>query len=587
MTRLLSILAAIACLAPAAAYAVPIPEGPDAAEAPAFVGTPATQRPVYAKQPPRHPFMAPNERSNLHVDAFQTDTNVLPGPLGRDVQRTSTFLSADCASVTFDSRGRIVTVCVGLNGPRLYMMDAATLETLAEYELPPRQPGGGNIFQDFAGGGYFYLDNQDRAVIPTTTRHLLVVAATEEPGFELVRDYDLTSAVPLGDKIISALPDWSGRIWFASIGGVVGTLDLESGTVKALDLGEKNGNSFAVDDTGAVYIVTDPALYRFRAAPDGTPQVVWRSTYDNTGQIKPGQTQAGSGTTPTVMTGGPWVAITDNADPMNVVVYNRDTGSRICAVPVFEQGASNTDQSLINVGRALVTENNYGYSGPPATQDGGTTTPGLERVDVKRDGSGCVKRWHSDEIAPSVVPKMSLANGLVYTYTKPEGEDSDPWYLTALDFRTGATVYKVRAGAGLGFNNNYAPVTLGPDGTAYVGVLGGLVALRDVTPPPPVSQDRPRGKPKVVLRLRYQRGRRCSPRRRAVARIGGPDRNRVKRARFRYGKRVKVDRRKPFRVRFRVGSGRFGYKIRATVVMRDGRRVKRSRTVRPCARVRL
>jgi hypothetical protein len=197
-----------------------------------------------------------------------------------------------------------------------------------------------------------------------------------------------------------------------------------------------------------------------------------------------------------------------------------------------------------------------------------------------------VKRWRSNEIAPSVVPKMSLANGLVYTYTKPEGEGSDPWYLTAIDFRTGETVYKTRAGAGLGFNNNYAPVTIGPDGTMYIGVLGGLVALRDATPPPTVSQDRPRGRPKVVLRLRYQRGRRCSPRRHAVARIAGPEKRGVKRVKFRYGRRVKVDRRAPFRVRFRVGSGRFGYKVRAKVLMKDGRRVKRARAVRPCARVR-
>ena len=48
-----------------------------------------------------------------------------------------------------------------------------------------------------------------------------------------------------------------------------------------------------------------------------------------------------------------------------------------------------------------------------------------------------------------------------------------------LDFRTGRTVYKALAGSGLGYNNNYAPVTLGPDATAYVGTLGGLVALRD------------------------------------------------------------------------------------------------------------
>jgi hypothetical protein len=83
-----------------------------------------------------------------------------------------------------------------------------------------------------------------------------------------------------------------------------------------------------------------------------------------------------------------------------------------------------------------------------------------------------------------VVPKLSLRNGLVYTYTKePDPTFEDPWYLTALDFRTGETVYKRLAGRGLGFNNNYAPISIGPDGTAYVGALGGLVALRDDRPP--------------------------------------------------------------------------------------------------------
>ena len=79
-----------------------------------------------------------------------------------------------------------------------------------------------------------------------------------------------------------------------------------------------------------------------------------------------------------------------------------------------------------------------------------------------------------------MVPKLSLANGLVYAYTKPPTADgTDPWYFTAIDFRTGQVIYKRLAGTGLGFNNNWAPVTLGPDGTAYVGALGGLVLLRD------------------------------------------------------------------------------------------------------------
>jgi hypothetical protein len=223
--------------------------------------------------------------------------------------------------------------------------------------------------------------------------------------------------------------------------------------------------------------------------------------YENTGVQKPGQTQVGSGTTPT-LSARDLVAITDNADPMNVVVYTR-AGRLVCKQPVFEQGASATDQSLIAAGRSFVVENNYGYAGITATQFGKTSTPGLERVDVSKDLKTCRKVWHSDEIAPSVVPKLSVPNGLVYTYTKPPGFTGDPWYFTALDFRTGRTIYKFQTGAGLGFNNNYAPVTIGPDGTAYVGTLGGLVGVRDATPPA-----QPSGRPKPHLKLVLRCGRR-------------------------------------------------------------------------------
>ena len=322
-----------------------------------------------------------------------------------------------------------------------------------------------------------------------------------------------------GDKIISALPDWSGRLWFASTNGVVGTVDPASGTVRSRPLGEKIANSFAVEDTGAVYVVTDAALYRLEAGAAGVPDVTWRETYENSGVQKPGQASAGSGTTPTLMGDG-LVAITDNADPMNVLVYRRGRSvagpRRICRQPVFERGASATDQSLIGTGRSLVVENNHGYSGPAATQGGKTTSPGLERVDLDA-GGGCHSAWRSGEHAPSVVPKLSAANGLVYTYTKdplPQDPGADAWYLTALDFASGRTVYKRLAGEGLGHNNNYAPVTLGPDGTAYVGTLGGLVSLRDKQPPPGARSRRPQG-PAAVTSARAPAG--------APARAGARD----------------------------------------------------------------
>jgi hypothetical protein len=581
----IAVLSALAAAAPALAVPPrPIPEGPDAATLPAYSGRPAVQHPVAVPDPPRHPFMAPNGRSNLHVDGYQTDVHQGPGPLGRQMEKRSTFLEGVCASVTFDSRGRIETVCVGVEGPKLLLLEPRTLETLAAFPLPPRTPGGGNLFTDFAGGGYFYLDNRDRAVIPTTTRHVLVIRQTGGgTGFEVERDHDLTSAVLPGDKIISALPDWSGRLWFASTSGVVGTIDPASGAVRARPLGEGIANSFAVEDTGAVYIVTDKAAYRLEAGPAGLPQVVWREEYENSGVQKPGQSSAGSGTTPTLM-GSDLVAITDNADPMNVLVYRRGrsvAGSRlICRRPVFEMGASATDQSLIGTGRSLVVENNYGYSGPAATQGGRTTSPGLERVDLD-PGGGCHSAWRSAEHAPSVVPKLSAANGLVYTYTKDpqrQSPSADAWYLTALDFASGRTVYKRLGGEGLGHNNNYAPVTLGPDGTAYVGVLGGLIALRDRVPPPGArapagSTGGRRGVRRLRLRVRRLRGGR-----RARLRVLGGGTRLVRRVDFYRGrKRVARDRRRPFRRVVRLGRGRVT--MRARIVLVDGRRVIRTRRV--------
>ena len=491
---MVAIAAVVVLAAPAAAGAqmpgvqpVPIPQGPGAGDLTQFFGMAATPDPFFAPRVPRHPFMAPNGRSNLHNDAYQTDVYRQSGPLGRRIRTKSAFmvgpvLSRECASITFDSRGRIVTVCVGLDMPVLALLDPDTLMPLATFDLPPRQPGAGNPFTDFSGGGYFYLDNRDRVVTSTTTRHIYVVGETPGPDFALRHDYDLSGTLAGDDKLISALPDWDGRTWFASVQGVVGWVNRKTEKIHTRDLDAPIGNSFAVDERGGVYVVTDQALYRLEAH-GGKVRVIWSHGYPNDGTIKPGQTQAGSGTTPTLMERGSLVAITDNADPVHVMVFKRRVhphGSRVvCREPVFHKGASSTDQSLIGAGRSIIAENNYGYS-VANTENGGVTKPGLQRVDLNRDGGGCHTVWRSRQRGPSVVPKASVHAGLVYTYTKPKrDDDQDAWYLTALDFDTGRRVWSRLSGEGLGYNNHYAPVTIGPDGTAYVGVLGGLTMFRD------------------------------------------------------------------------------------------------------------
>jgi hypothetical protein len=399
------------------------------------------------------------------------------------------MITRDCGSITFDARGRIVSVCLGLAGPELYMFDPATLATLATFDLPPRQTLPSNPFQDFTGGGYFYLDGQNRVVTATTTRHILVIADTGS-GFEQVADHDLSGVLSSSEQITSALPDSHGLLWFvAKTDGVVGTLNLSTGAVHVVRVGHGSvgeiENSFATDQHGGVFIASDLRLYRFAAGPGGVPRITWSVRYPNSGVAKPGQVDAGTGTTPTVMAGG-YVNITDNADPMDVVVYRTALRPRrprlVCKVAVFGHGASDTENSLIAAGRSMLVENNYGYTGPATTEGGGVTSPGFARVDLDRDGQGCHKVWtNTTDAAPTVVSKLSAATGLIYTYTKGSGS-ADPWYWTAINFRTGHTVYRALAGTGLGYNNNYAGIALARNGTEYVGTLGGIVAMRDGVP---------------------------------------------------------------------------------------------------------
>ena len=153
---------------------------------------------------------------------------------------------------------------------------------------------------------------------------------------------------------------------------------------------------------------------------------------------------------------------------------------------MFEKGAGTTDQSLIATGRSLVVENNHGYTGPAATQGGAHHHARARARGPRRPAAGAARSWHSDERAPTVVPKLSAAHrARLHVHEGPaRGPGDDGWYLTAIDFAHRQDRVQAARRRGLGYNNNYAPVTLGPDGTAYVGMLGGIVALADAAPPP-------------------------------------------------------------------------------------------------------
>ncbi len=426
---------------------------------------------------PAHPFMAANERSNIHNDAYMTDSYSVAGPADGNLTMTTKPMNRLCVSIAFDSQGAIRTLCTGVDGGRaVYLIDPVTLATKASYELPSSTNLGA------AGAGYFYIDNLERMVVPAVNKHIFRLEATgNPPAFRIETDFDLTS-LPDPAHIESALPDWNGRLWFVTEEGVVGTVEKDTAP-KTLSLAQKDGavtvsegifNSFAVDETGGVYVVSDHALYRLDADVNGTPSVTWREAYDRGTGRKPGQFSQGSGTTPTLI-GRDYVAITDNAEPrMNVLVYKRQrsvAGNRlVCRVPVFEEGSSATENSLIAFGNSIIVENNYGYA-RPVHFIGKLSTPGITRIEFSPDGH-CENLWEAGMIVPSVVSKYSVESGMVYTYTK----DTAGWYFTGLSGATGKAVFSKKVGGDeLKFNNHYSGIAIGPDGSAYVGTVGGII----------------------------------------------------------------------------------------------------------------
>jgi len=483
-TALAGLVATLLALAGTAAQAAaPIPPGPADATVPSFEGAAVQDRPVPHRTPPEHPFMAPVGQNSMHNDAYATDAYEGGGPSGKNLTVTSaTYGVVECATITFDKRGRIVGLCGGLPGFQLMLIDPDTLDAIATMTTSERDvTSGANPLNDLCGGAYFYLDDRDRAVVETTDGTILVVQVTET-GFDLRKTYDVTSAIPDGDCLIALMPDWHGNIWFVTKNGGVGTVDPATRKVRSLRLpGEKIVNSFATDETGGVYIVSDHALYRFDASAAGAPKVTWREAYDRGSQQKPGQLSQGSGTTPTLV-GKNLVVITDNADPrMQVVSYKRGAGHvanrEVCREPVFGKDASATENSVVAVGGSVIAENNYGYENPSTTTLGRSTTPGVARVGVT--ARNCGTMWTSKEIAPTSVPKVSLKTGLLYVYAKPEGVPQDPWYFTAIDVRTGTTAWRRLTGTGVQWNNHYAAIYLGPDRAAYVATLAGLVKIED------------------------------------------------------------------------------------------------------------
>jgi hypothetical protein len=508
---------------------IPIPPGPPTS-LPDYAGAPARPDPSGISRVPQNPLLAANGYSSCHLDPWMSDTADLAGPLGLNpAVVTSTFASARpdpidstdgppwvfmCITPMFDSHGRLLTTCFAPHEATVILADPDTLELISSYPLqtPPgeiyRSTGRQYVMRS-TGASYAFLDARDRLTTVSGGKQIVTLVergSPEVPVLEISQTYDMSAVTPEPyNDITGVMLDWQGRIWFITNGtplaqarvGVLNPAKSSNGVptvnVYTLPPGEVIRNTFAVAKSGrdraSAYVVTSQKMYRFDAGPDGQPYVVWSAPYDTIGVTKDGQYELGSGTSPTVLGDGQYVAITDNTIPMKVVVYrtsallNPGEERVVCQVPVFEdQIGQALSNSLIGSRLSLIASNNYNYLWDWSS---GTTVypsePGFARIDINPDGKGCKTVWTNSDVATTTSPRLSTRNGLIYTVSREYDAQNDVYvyYWIALDYHTGEVAWKKMAGSGDQFDSFYPALAIGPNQGLFVGVFGGFMTVKD------------------------------------------------------------------------------------------------------------
>ncbi|MGW8813815.1 hypothetical protein [Gordonia terrae] len=433
--------------------------------------------------------LGPADTSLMHGDLASTDSTSHRGP-GRGARLAASSVPGGACAATFVGRdGMPVALCTQFVGttppafaaPTVVLFDPRTAQPLASTQLTK----GGLL-----GGVYGYLDDRDRVVVADGSNSILRVAhAKTANGWRVYVDdrVDVGQAIPAGDAITGLAPDFDGRVWFATTGGVVGTVDRHRAVRSTrLPAGEELGNGLSIRRTGAS-ILTTHALYEMRADPGAAPRVVWRRAYDRGPARKPGQLTWGSGTTPTYFGpgGDGWVAIVDNAEPPSLRVLRSDDGSEVCRMRAFARSGPGTENSPMAWGNSLVIPSTHGYQYPPMAVRGPSVPAdapfvgGATRIDVG-DG-GCRRVWENDDRI-ATLPKLSRADGLIHAIGYGPLESGRPQQLgevvyLATDFATGRRVATVPVGAAPFDEPLELTGTITADGTLWQATLGRMLKV--------------------------------------------------------------------------------------------------------------
>lgn len=410
----------------------------------------------------RHPHLAP--LPGIHFDHYNSAVIDYPTPGASDqlevetltpYSRLSGLQLGTCLNFMVDKRGRLYGFCgdsamflhskprhvefwdwfgesknkVGAADFNLVLFERGSMRILSSRTLT-RMPGSGG--KDCEGQdtvafnlGYFTMDDRGRILVPSEENVLefykyqrgeLRVVRSEPLAPELkawgIENGTVYQVMPAYDGSYFVMGTYAqGANWGVFAGRLTAGFEID-GLVRLPR--ERLENGMAVDSTG-MYLITDKALYKLSKIGKVFGQR-FREPYEGPSVCtNDGTLSHGSGSSPTLL-GEDLVAITDNADSrVHLLVYDRRdqaTERQVCKVPLFEEGASENENSVIGYGRRIFVQN---FAGAPTKisdrADG--LVGGFTRVDVASDLSGCTTRW-TKGYGSAATARLSLKTNLVY-----------------------------------------------------------------------------------------------------------------------------------------------------------------------------
>ena len=437
-----------------------------------------------------HPYMLDEYASaGVHGDSYNSSVSPLPGPLAiNPIADYTPALPGDdlamCTPLLRNLDDLLASVCIALGGPsQLVLFDPNNhFKVLTQTDIPERAS-----LTDPSGGWYTRMDERGRPIVATPEQDIRVYEVIKENSqyrWQVAETWDLKDHLPQGVSPLDVVPDWKGNYWFMTGYGHIGYINRDNGRVHGYQLGkgeESFGTALAVTNNAA-YILGTKALYRLEVDNEGTVSTRWRFDYGQSA------TKNGDLTAPTVIDGGKLIAfgLNDGRERGRAMVLRTDGEDMtkdariVCEHPVFKPNKSFLDNTMVGYGKSLVVQNNFGGMFYDLVE----YEPGLARVDVREDYSGCDTIWEDYTVSSQTPPRLSTGDGHVYQYSRRMGlpEGVHAWYLSAHSFETGKVASEAFIASGERADNPMLSIDFMPGNVLVSGIRNGILTLRDNPP---------------------------------------------------------------------------------------------------------